>query len=65
MAKAERGEANTSRTQTVVLNDNGSPRLATSTVDPHKPNLTQQFLRTTQTTTSKLKPKVTNFIQKF
>jgi hypothetical protein len=38
---------------------------ADSTKPAAKSNLTQQFLRTTQTTTSKLKPKVTNFIQKF
>ena len=49
----------------VVLNDTWSPHQSTSTVNPQKPNLTRQFLRTAQTTTSKLKPKVTNFIQKF
>ena len=32
-------------TPTVVFNDTGSPREATSTVDPPKPNLTQRFVR--------------------
>jgi hypothetical protein len=49
----------------VVEHDTGSSLEASSKVDPPKPNLTWQFLRTTQTTSSKLKPKVTNFIQKF
>jgi len=38
---------------------------ADSTLDPQKPNLTQQFLRTARTPDKQNQTKVTNFIQKF
>jgi len=37
----------------------------TSTVNPQKPNLPQQFIRTTRTPDKQNRPKVPNFIQKF
>jgi hypothetical protein len=47
-----------------VLNDTGSPLEPTSTVNPPKSNLPPLFIRTAQTTTSKLKVQGTKLYSK-